>query len=170
MATEVWTPAFIGLGSNLDDPPRQVARAAGALAGLPRTRVHRCSPAYRSPPLGPADQPDYVNAVVALLTRLAPQELLSGLQRLERDLGRIRPDQRWGPRNIDMDLLLYGDTVSDGGTLTLPHPGLVSRAFVLMPLADLAPLWRLPDGRRVCWHLRACDVSQLERLGELGET
>ena len=166
MATEVWTPAFIGLGSNLDDPAQQVARAARALGGVSLTRTHRCSPAYRSRPMGPAGQPDYVNAVVAILTRLEPRELLDALQQLEQELGRRREVERWGPRRIDMDLLLHGDTVSGDDTLTLPHPGLVSRAFVLKPLADLAPQWRLPDGTRVCRHLRACDVSQLELLGD----
>ena len=129
---------YVGLGSNLDDPRRQLERAIEALRGLPECALDAVSPLYDSTPLGPSDQPDYCNAVAALDTGLAPLELLGQLQAIEHAHGRIR-DRRWGARILDLDLLLYGNLSMVSALLTLPHPGLSSRDFVLYPLADIAP-------------------------------
>lgn len=131
--------AYVGLGSNLEDPEAQVRRALDELAGIPATRVTARSPLYKSAPLGPQDQPDYINAVAALDTNLTPLALLTALRDIERLHGRVRDGMRWGPRSLDLDLLLYGDVVMATPELTLPHPGLPERAFVLYPLFDVAP-------------------------------
>lgn len=135
--------AYIGLGSNLNEPVRQVRRAADALSALPGTRLAKVSRLYRSPPMGPEDQPEYINAVAALDTGLSPLELLHGLQAIEQDFGRVRM-RRWGERIIDLDLLLYGDLRLNSAELTLPHPGIGERAFVLRPLAELDPDLPIP--------------------------
>ena len=134
---------FLGIGSNLQQPRQQVKRAFSALQALPDSRAARCSPLYLSPPMGPKEQPDYVNAVVRLVTRLAPHRLLQQMQAIERGQGRTR-EARWGPRTLDIDLLLYGDLVLDSPELQLPHPGIAQRAFVLYPLHDIAPDLTIP--------------------------
>lgn len=163
-ATTAPVTAFIGLGSNLEDPPGQLRAALRELEGLPETRLTAHSPLYRSAPVGPPGQPDYINAVAALATRLTPQALLAGLQAIEGAHGRRREGVRWGPRTLDLDLLLYGDQVLSTPALTLPHPRLTERAFVLRPLADIAPGLRLPDGSAVEAHLRRCPPGGLVRL------
>jgi len=137
---------YIGLGSNLDDPLSQIKAAIAELAHLPQSSLHAASPLYRTPPLGPADQPDYINAVVALDTALEPLELLDELQRIEQLHGRVRGALRWGPRTLDLDLLLYGDRFFTIERLTVPHPGLRERPFVIFPLQAIAPDLILPDG------------------------
>jgi 2-amino-4-hydroxy-6-hydroxymethyldihydropteridine diphosphokinase len=140
-----WIPAYIGVGSNLDDPEKQVRSALDALRKLPGCRFVAGSPLYCNPPMGPQDQPDYVNAVAALLTRQLPEELLLSLQKLESNLGRVRSEgDRWGPRVIDLDLLIYGVTECSVPGLDLPHPGISERNFVLFPLRDIAPLLSVP--------------------------
>jgi len=156
--------AFIGLGSNLEDPEGQLRAALRELEGLPDTRLTAHSPLYRSAPVGPPGQPDYINAAAALATRLTPQALLAGLQAIERAHGRRRGGVRWGPRTLDLDLLLHGDQVLSTATLTLPHPRLTERAFVLRPLADIAPGLILPDGTTIETHLRRCPTGGLVRL------
>ena len=167
MRAEAWTPAYISIGSNLDGPRDRVVAAIEALDGMADTRFVASSPLYGSKPMGPPDQPDYVNAVAAVLTRLAPEALLSALLTIEQEHGRRRDGRKWGPRHIDLDLLLHGDNVREGPSLRLPHPGLAERAFVLRPLADLAPALRLPDGRQVAGLLSEVDCSQVW-LSELG--
>lgn len=135
--------AYIGLGSNLDDPARQLRRALEALGALPDTRLIRASRLYRSPPMGPTDQPDYINAVAQLETALEPLGLLHALQGIEQDFGRVRL-RHWGERVIDLDLLLHGEARTQGDELTLPHPGIAERAFVLRPLAELNPDMIIP--------------------------
>lgn len=130
--------AYIGLGSNLNEPVRQLRHALDALAALPGTRLVMASRLYRSPPMGPEDQPEYINAVAALETGRAPLDLMHGLQAIERDFGRIRL-RRWGERIIDLDLLLYADLWMHTPELIVPHPGIGERAFVLRPLAELDP-------------------------------
>lgn len=137
--------AWIGLGSNLDGPREHVARALEELDRLPLTRRLAASRLYASRPVGPADQPDYVNAVAHLATRLSPLALLDQLQALEQRHGRVR-GRRWGPRTLDLDLLLYDDRRLTLPRLTLPHPEMTRRAFVLVPLAELAPRLAL-DGQ-----------------------
>lgn len=165
MAGGRFLPAYIGLGSNLDDPPRQLGRALEALAALPDTRLVSVSSFYRSPPLGPADQPDYLNAVAGLLTALPPAELLAALQAIETAQGRRRDGPRWGPRTLDLDLLLHGAARLATPALTLPHPGLRERAFVLVPLAEIAPGLRLPDGAAVARLAAAVDAGDLQQVG-----
>jgi 2-amino-4-hydroxy-6-hydroxymethyldihydropteridine diphosphokinase len=130
---------YIGLGSNLADPAAQVRQAMTDLAGLPETELLAQSALYRTAPVGPANQPDYVNAVVRLETRLSPRGLLEALQAIERAHGRQRDGTRWGPRTLDLDILLYGDECLAEPGLQIPHPEMGNRAFVLVPLADVAP-------------------------------
>jgi 2-amino-4-hydroxy-6-hydroxymethyldihydropteridine diphosphokinase len=136
--------AYVGLGANLDDPVKQVQRACVELKSISSTRVLACSPLYKSAPLGPQDQPDYINAVAALQTSLSPPELLAALRAIESQHGRQRDGSRWGPRTLDLDMLLYGDLQQAMPELTLPHPGLHERAFVLYPLYDVAPELEIP--------------------------
>ena len=133
------TKAFIGIGSNLDDPIAQVKNAIDALGQINDARLSDASRLYRNPPMGPVEQPDYVNAVAALETGLSAEALLAELQRLEAEAGRKRNGVRWGPRPLDLDLLLYGEVVIDTPLLQVPHAGIPERAFVLYPLAEIAP-------------------------------
>ncbi|WJW74903.1 2-amino-4-hydroxy-6-hydroxymethyldihydropteridine diphosphokinase [Thiohalobacter sp. IOR34] len=158
--------AYLGLGSNLEQPHRQLRQALVALATLPESRLVRCSAFYRSPPMGPAGQPDYLNAVAALETRLPAEELLDRLQAIEAAQGRVRGGLRWGPRTLDLDLLLYGQERIDSPRLQVPHPGLAERAFVLYPLAEIAPDLQLPGLGPLAELLRACPRDGLERLGD----
>ncbi len=158
------TRAYIGIGSNLDDPPSQVRRAFQALAALPASRCVARSPLYRATPVGgPSGQPDYLNAVAALDTTLEPDGLLTALQEIENAQGRIR-SVRWGPRTLDLDLLLYGALIRDDPWLTLPHPRLHERAFVLYPLYDIAPTLLLPGLGRLRDRLASCPPSGMTRL------
>jgi len=131
--------AYIGLGSNLSQPRLQLENARQAMQSLASTREIVCSSYYRSAPMGPADQPDYVNAVAALETALDPLELLHALQAIENAQGRVRTGQRWGARTLDLDILLYGDEIIDHPELKVPHPGISQREFVLYPLQEIAP-------------------------------
>jgi len=145
----LWRPAYVGVGSNLEDPRAQVQRALGRLAQLPLTRVEVTSPLYRSKPVGPIAQPDFVNAVAGLLTELEAPALFAELRALEAALGRPAKHERWGPRVIDLDLLSYARERRTGPDLVLPHPGIPERNFVLYPLADIAPDLDLPGLGRV---------------------
>jgi 2-amino-4-hydroxy-6-hydroxymethyldihydropteridine diphosphokinase len=146
---DLWYPAYIGVGSNLDDPRAQLVGAFSKLAELPNTRVVLTSPVYRSRPFGPVEQPDFANAVVGVLTQLAPHALLASLRAIEAAQGRPEQRERWGPRVIDLDLLVYGRERRQDPELTLPHPGIVERNFVLYPLADIAPDLDIPGLGRV---------------------
>jgi 2-amino-4-hydroxy-6-hydroxymethyldihydropteridine diphosphokinase len=149
-----WYPAYVGVGSNLDDPAMQVQRALAALASLPRSRLLRRSSLYGSKPMGPTAQPDFVNAAAAVLTQLQVAEFFAQLRQLEQALGRTPPRERWGPRLIDLDLLLFAQQCVDSEQLRLPHPGIVERNFVLYPLAELAPELTVP-GRGLVAELAA---------------
>ncbi|TDB03177.1 2-amino-4-hydroxy-6-hydroxymethyldihydropteridine diphosphokinase [Halomonas marinisediminis] len=151
--------AWVGLGSNLESPRRQVESAIEALDRLPLTRRVAASPLYASRPVGPQDQPDFINAVVCLETRLSPLALLDQLQALEQRHRRVRA-RRWGPRTLDLDLLLFGDSTLCLPRLTVPHPEMTQRTFVLLPLLDVDPRLRLPDGRRLA-DLQAAQVDAL---------
>ena len=144
-----WLPAYVGVGSNLAGPRVQVERALTALAGIPSTRMVARSPLYQTPPFGEVPQPPFVNAAAGLLTQLSPEDLLAALRALERELGREPPRERWGPRLIDLDLLVVGAEKRATDTLTLPHPGIAERDFVLYPLADIAPDLDVPGLGRV---------------------
>lgn len=156
--------AYVGLGSNLDDPLEHVRRALHELDGLPDSRCVACSSLYRSDPMGPADQPDYINAVAVVDTGLPAIELLHGLQRLEAAHGRVRAGERWGPRSLDLDLLLYGTEIIDRPELQVPHPGLHERAFVLYPLAELEPQLVIPGRGALQQLLVGCRYQGLSRL------
>lgn len=140
--------AYIGVGSNLGDRLANLVAAVEKLRGQAGVRVLRCSHLYETEPVGVADQPWFLNGVLEIETDLGPWELLSTLKRIERELGR-QPGRRWGERLIDLDLLLYGDQPVAEKDLSVPHPEMWSRLFVLIPLAELAPRLRRPDGRSI---------------------
>jgi 2-amino-4-hydroxy-6-hydroxymethyldihydropteridine diphosphokinase len=144
-----WQPAYVGLGSNLCEPEAQVRSAAQQLAALPRTRLVLLSRLFGSRPMGPPGQPDYINAAAGILTELTAPQLLRELQALEHKAGRPAVHEHWGPRIIDLDLLIFGTEQSAGPDLVLPHPGVVERNFVLYPLADIAPDLEVPGRGRV---------------------
>ena len=139
-----WRPAYIGIGSNLESPADQVRRAVQALSRLPGCRLQQRSSNYASAALGSADQPDFINAVVAILTTLSPQALLRELQAIENAQGRVRDTVRWSPRTLDLDLLVYSDQSIGDPDLVVPHARIAERNFVLLPLAEIAPDMQIP--------------------------
>ena len=155
---------YIGIGANLGTPSRTVEAAIAALEDLPGTRGHRRSRLYRTAPVGPPDQPDYVNAAMSFDTELAPDDLLARLHGIEADFGRERT-LRWGPRTLDLDLLLHGDRIIDTPALHVPHPRIQERGFVLAPLADLDPTLRHPvlgetvDALLAAWRAASRDAT-----------
>ncbi|WP_006786383.1 2-amino-4-hydroxy-6-hydroxymethyldihydropteridine diphosphokinase [Thiorhodospira sibirica] len=153
---------YVGLGANLDHPVAQLQRALQALDRLPGTRLRQHSQLYQNPPMGPIDQPDYVNAVAELSSTLDPFALLQALQDLEQQQGRTRNGVRWGPRTLDLDLLLYGQQQMQHPQLTLPHPGLPMRAFVLYPLAEIAPTLNIPGLGSLTTLLAHCPAEGLQ--------
>ncbi|QDX29142.1 2-amino-4-hydroxy-6-hydroxymethyldihydropteridine diphosphokinase [Dickeya poaceiphila] len=144
---------YLALGSNLSEPLQQVRAALTALDAIAHTRLVRCSPFYRSRPLGPQDQPDYLNAVAELQTGLSPESLLDHTQRIEQEQGRVRKEHRWGPRTLDLDILLFGDLTLHTERLTVPHYDMKNREFMLYPLAELAPDLVFPDGEALATRL-----------------
>lgn len=151
------TLVYIALGSNLASPLEQVNAAVKALGEIPDTRLVAVSSFYRTPPLGPQDQPDYLNAAVALETTLAPEVLLSHTQRIELQQGRVRKAERWGPRTLDLDIMLFGQAIIHTDNLTVPHYDMYNRGFMLWPLYEIAPSLTFPDG-----------ISLQQRLDTLG--
>lgn len=137
---------YIAIGSNLNHPVQQTQHAIEALKTLPQSQFMQASSLYSSTPMGPQDQPDYINAVVEIKTDLSPLELLNCTQSIELEHGRVRKDERWGPRTLDLDIILYGQQTIDNERLTVPHYGMKQREFVLYPLAEIAPELQLPDG------------------------
>jgi 2-amino-4-hydroxy-6-hydroxymethyldihydropteridine diphosphokinase len=160
----LWHPAYVGLGSNLDEPAEQVRRAFAALGQIPETRLVRASSLYGSHPMGPVPQPDFINAAAGLLTRLEAGDFFEHLRALERQLGRMPPRERWGPRRIDLDLLVFGQLRIDTAALQLPHPGIVERNFVLYPLAEVAPELLVPGCGRIAELLARVNPEGLWRL------
>ncbi|KKD60357.1 2-amino-4-hydroxy-6-hydroxymethyldihydropteridine pyrophosphokinase [Grimontia sp. AD028] len=156
--------AYIAIGSNLGNPVEKAQHAIEALKHLPGTRFVCTSSLYSSKPMGPADQPDYVNAVAAIDTELQPLDLLDHTQRIELEFGRERKDERWGPRTLDLDILLYGDLQLESERLTVPHYGMKVREFVLYPLAEIAPDLQLPDGSAVAELVAVTDKNGLTAL------
>ena len=141
--------AYIGLGSNLSDPRVQVSNAAKEIGKISASNVIALSALYLSKPMGPQDQNDYINAVIAIETSLSALELLDALQAIENSAGRVRKDNRWGARILDCDILLYGNESIENERLTVPHYGLKLREFVLLPLTEIAPSLHLPDGSSI---------------------
>lgn len=155
---------YIGLGSNLDHPVEQIRNALSALAQLPESSLLAASSLYKTPPLGPQDQPDFVNAVAEMESSLEPLQLLQQLQKIEQQQGRVRR-RHWGERTIDLDLLLYGERVMNHPQLQLPHPEMVRRAFVLVPLAELVDEgFSLPKMGYLRDWLRQCDCSEIVKV------
>jgi 2-amino-4-hydroxy-6-hydroxymethyldihydropteridine diphosphokinase len=144
-----WFPAYVGLGSNLHNPVQQLESAIELLASVRETRLIAKSSLYRSAPFGGIEQPDFVNAAVALLTGLGAHDLLAELQTIERTRGRERDDTRWGPRVLDLDLLVYSSRTIVDSALNVPHPGIAERNFVLLPLKEVAPGLVIPGVGRV---------------------
>lgn len=165
--TGAYVTAYVALGSNLDDPRRQLRAGFDALARLPCTQLVAQSGLYRSAPVGYADQPDFVNAAAALQTRLDARALLDALLAAERAQGRVRELPN-GPRTLDLDLLLYGDAVIHEPGLTVPHPRMLARAFVLVPLAQIAPDALVPGRGRVRELLASVDAGSVALLQEAG--
>ena len=157
------TRVYIAIGSNLASPLEQVNAALAALAEIPESQIVAVSDFYRTPPLGPQDQPDYLNAAVALDTALAPEALLDHTQRIELQQGRERKAHRWGPRTLDLDIMLFGELQMNTPRLTVPHYDMKNRAFMLLPLAQIAPDLRFPDGDNVTDLLANLDPSGIPR-------
>jgi len=159
---------FVGLGSNLKNPQAQVLRALQALHDLPHSKLLKRSSLYRSAPVGYLEQPDFINAVAQLETALSPRELLDALLVLEHDNGRTREFLN-APRTLDLDLLLYGELRHHEHGLTLPHPQMHLRAFVLAPLLEIAPGCMIPGVGSAAEALRQCGDQQLERVADGAE-
>lgn len=165
MAQALWTPTYVALGSNLAEPMQQVTRALRELSQLPSTQLIRQSSLYESAPMGPQAQPAFINAVAALLTQLDMQQFLNATQSIEAAMGR-QVSERWGPRIIDLDILLFGEARCVTETLQLPHPGMLLRNFVMTPLAEVAPWLTLPTGSNAAAIAKTLGMSGLRRLRE----
>ncbi len=155
------TLVYIAVGSNLSDPVAQANHAIEALKSLPKSRFIAASSLYSSTPMGPQNQPDYINAVVSVETELSPLELLDCTQAIEQEQGRVRKDQRWGPRTLDLDILLFGNQQIDSERLIVPHYGMHVREFVLYPLHEIAPMLQLPDGTMLKELLKSVPLNGL---------
>ncbi len=162
-----WVPAYIALGSNLDDPAQQVRSAFVQLQALPDTRLILSSSLYQSAPMGPQDQPSFINAVAGVLTQLGPYELLAQLQAIERNMGRQSPVMRWGPRVIDLDILMYWEAQSAAADLQLPHPGMLLRNFVMIPLSEIAPYLLVAKGLLAGQVAQQLGMTGLQRLPDV---
>jgi 2-amino-4-hydroxy-6-hydroxymethyldihydropteridine diphosphokinase len=157
------TRACVGLGANLGDPQDQIRAALAALDGIPKTRLLKHSSLYQSAPMGNTDQPEFVNAVALVETALAPRSLLEALLEIEQRYGRTRSMAN-APRTLDLDLLLYGELIVDEPGLAVPHPRMHRRAFVLAPLAEIAPDIEIPGQGAIGPLLAACAGQTIERL------
>lgn len=158
---------YIGLGSNLNQPIRQIRQARASISRLANVSEQTFSSLYRSDPLGPSGQPSYINAVMAVTTDLPPLELLSCLQAIEQEQGRVRGPERWSPRTLDLDLLIYGRCCMRSKRLILPHYAIAERPFVLYPLAEIAPPHLLIPGKGLLKELLLrCPWQGLEKLND----
>lgn len=158
--------AYVGLGSNLDGPEQRIRHALSALDAIARTRLVCHSRLYRTAPWGRGEQPDFINAVAQLSTSLSPRELLDALLAIEVEQGRHRDGPRWGPRTLDLDLLVHGGTRMEEPGLTLPHPHIAERAFVLLPLVEIASEFVIPGAGRVRELLAGVDARGCLPLDE----
>lgn len=155
---------YIGLGSNLQDPRQQLESAIIYLGNIQQSEIIQCSSFYKSRPMGPAEQPDYLNAVVSLKTKLEPLALLNELQAIEKTHGRVRDGQRWGPRTLDLDLLLFDQLILDNPRLIIPHPGLHKRTFVLYPLYEIIQEITIPGKGSLSDLIALCSEDDLEKI------
>ncbi len=158
--------SYIGLGSNLDNPQLQLTTALAGLDGIPDSTLVKYSSFYRSKPVGPDNQPDFINAVALLNSGLTALQLLGRLQSIENRHGRIRDGQRWGPRTLDLDMLMYGNEIINEPELMVPHPEIRHRNFVLIPLLELAPDIRIPGLGRADDLLAEVGRAGITKLGE----
>ena len=158
---------YIGLGSNLSDPEQQIRNAVKQLTNIPNTALVQTSSLYSSRPMGPQDQPNYMNAVAELLSTLSALELLEQLQSIESQFGRVRQGNRWGARVLDLDILLYGDQRINSQRLTIPHYGMKEREFVLVPLAEITKNLILPCGENVTELVEQIPMNDLKIHSEL---
>lgn len=164
----VWTPCYVALGSNLNQPVIQVRRACELANDIADTRLLLSSSLYESSPMGPIKQPQFINAVIALLTQLTPTQLLDELQAIERRMGRVA-SVHWGPRVIDLDLLMHGDNRCDLPSLRLPHPGLLQRNFVMIPLAEIAPTLLVARSQTAAQLARELGSAGLRRVSDVAK-
>ncbi len=156
--------AYLGLGSNLANPALQITSARIAIAAIAGVEERAFSSLYRSLPMGPQDQPDYVNAVMCIATSLPPMDLLHKLQLIENDQGRVRKTERWGARTLDLDVLVYGEQMIELPDLIVPHVGICDRAFVLYPLYEISPELLIPGKGNIADLLAQCPMNGLKRL------
>lgn len=156
--------SYIGVGSNQADPFKQATLAIETLRHLPKSIFCQCSSLYHSAPMGPQDQAGYINAVVEIDTQLSAIELLDALQKIELAQGRVRKDNRWGPRTLDLDIILYGNEIINNSRLTIPHYGMKVREFVLYPLLEIAKDLLLPDGQALSQLAENCNKNGLVRI------
>ena len=154
---------FIGLGSNLSDPIQQIVTAMKSLALIAETDIIRQSSLYSSPPMGPQDQPDYINAVVELESNLSAHALLDQLQLIEQQQGRVRL-RHWGERTLDLDIIVFGDQVIADERLHIPHKGLAQRSFVLYPLVEIAPELIIPKFGKIADLVQRCPQAGLNKI------
>lgn len=155
---------YLGLGANLNAPRKQIHAAVAALKALEDVEFVCVSHDYASKPMGPQDQPDYVNAVACVKTALKPEQLLDLTQAIELEHGRVRKEQRWGPRTLDIDILLFGNDVIDTPRLTVPHYGLTEREFVVYPLLEIAPTLVLPNNQSLADITKTLPLNDLQQL------
>jgi 2-amino-4-hydroxy-6-hydroxymethyldihydropteridine diphosphokinase len=155
---------YLGLGSNLANPAAQIKSARAAIAAMAGVQEVAFSGLYHSLPMGPQDQPDYVNAVMAIATDLPPMDLLRCLQNIENNHGRVRTGEQWGARTLDLDILIYGDQKIDLPDLIVPHKGMADRSFVLYPLFEIAPQLVVPGKGHIADLVAACPLAGLKRL------
>ena len=160
-----WYPAYVGLGSNLHGPARQIETAFELLSEIRATHLINRSSLYGSAPFGGVQQPDFINAVASLLTQLSAQDLLRELQRIEDERGRERGEVRWGPRVLDLDLLVYSNQKIDEPGLCVPHPGIGERNFVLLPLGEIAPELDIPGLGRIASLDAGSIEAKISRIG-----
>ena len=156
--------SYIGIGSNQAQPIEQAKQAIKALSNIKNSTLLMCSSLYRSAPMGPQDQPDYINAVAKLETTFTAIELLDALQMIEQEQGRERKENRWGPRTLDLDIILYANKMIDNERLTVPHYGMKEREFVLYPLFEIAPTLQMPDGISLIEIIKHCDKNGLTAI------
>lgn len=161
---------YIGLGSNLGESLGQLVSAICAIGELPDTQILKSSSFYQSKPMGQPGQPVYVNAVTRIATQLSPHELLTSLQKIEYHHGRVRNGERWGPRTLDLDILLYGSDSIKTDDLVIPHVGMADREFVLVPLFEITPEMIMPDGLPLSVWVSRCSLDGLKRLASIKES
>ena len=155
---------YVGLGSNLNNPIEQVQQAFESLNHIPKSQVLVQSSLFKSPPMGPQDQGNFINAVAKMTSNLSALELLDELQLIDNNQGRVRKSEQWGPRTLDLDLLLFGEDKIDTERLVVPHYGMKERAFVLIPLVEVAPALILPDGTPIENLVSAIDKQGIQKL------